>query len=268
MIGCDPHLIAKWLNRPEKPRTRKLHPAYQRAAKFDYVALSDTGRRRTHNEDYVLAAEISGSVLLAVADGVGGAARGSHASKTAIETLAAVMQAADPDDLPPALADAFASAQEAVAALAEGEDAPATTLVAVLIDHDQAWITNVGDSRAYLVSEGRLHRLTDDHSWVAEQVRAGRLTAEEARGNDMRNVITRALGTADARPDFYGPGELASGEAILLCSDGLHGVVPEDEIAQVLDGHLPVRAAASRLIQMANDAGGPDNISVVLFRVR
>lgn len=230
-----------------------------------FVALTDIGVKRDENQDAVLATRLpDGRVLLAVADGVGGTEGGAAASRTAVEQLeAALDESGDPDM---ALTAGYAAANEAVESLGDGERQPATTLVTALVDGSQAWIANVGDSRAYVASGGGLRQLTEDHSWVADQVRAGRLTPEEARKSEMRNIITRAVGNGDSSgPDIGGPFTLASGETLVLTSDGLHGLLAEEQIAAVVATEDP-HAAAQRLIQMARDAGGPDNISVAIYR--
>ena len=231
----------------------------------DFVALTDIGVKRTENQDAVLATRLPGGrVLLSVADGVGGSHDGAAASRTALEALEDVM--AEAHHAETGLADAYAAAHEEVGRLGSGDRRPATTLVTALVHGTRAWIANVGDSRAYLADSKGLRQLTQDHSWVAEQVRAGRMTLEEARRSDMRNVITRAIGTSEsAAPDLTGPLVLTKGDTLMLSSDGLHGLVSEEEIVDVLaSGDL--EEAGQRLIQLARDAGGPDNISVVLYR--
>lgn len=231
----------------------------------EFFALTDIGVKREENQDAVLATRLpDGRILLAVADGVGGSEGGAGASKTALECLEAAVQEAG--DAEAALIEGYAAAHEAVKGLGSGERRPATTLVAALVEGPQAWIANVGDSRAYVASDDGLHQLTEDHSWVADQVRAGRLTPDEARKSEMRNIITRAIGSSDSsEPDLSGPFTLASGEALVLTSDGLHGLVSQDEIAAVVAAE-GLEEAAERLVQMARDAGGPDNISVVIYR--
>jgi len=231
----------------------------------ELAALTDVGLRRNENQDAVLAARLpDGRILLAVADGVGGSDDGAAASKTAIERLEATVH--ESSDAEVALIGGYEAAHEAVASLGSGDRQPATTLVAALIDGAQAWIANVGDSRAYVADDDGLRQLTEDHSWVTDQVRAGRLTPEEARKNEMRNVITRAIGSSDSPgPDLSGPLTLSSNETLVLTSDGLHGLLDDAEIATVIATDKP-EEAAQRLIQMARDAGGPDNISVVIYR--
>jgi protein phosphatase len=231
----------------------------------DFDALTDVGRQRRENQDAVLAEELpGGGVLLAVADGVGGSADGGLASRTAMAAFrTAARRAQDPEDR---LLQGFIRANEAVLELVSGEDRPATTLVAAVAQEGQVWVGNVGDSRAYLADGAGLRQLTEDHSVVAEQVRAGKLTPEEALTSPLRNVITRAIGTSPSTtPDISGPLTLGARDTLLLSSDGLHGVVSDEDIAEVLNGDHG-EETAPRLVELANKAGGPDNISVVLYR--
>jgi protein phosphatase len=208
-------------------------------------------------------------MLAAVADGVGGTGGGKLASACAVETLLAEIWMTDADDPARTLQDAFAAADRAVRAKAEqlGLQGMATTLVAAVVRDGTAWIANAGDSRAYLYRDGALAQLTEDHSWVAEQVRVGRMTAEEASESSFRNIITRAVGAGEsARPDTLGPIELPAGTLLLLCSDGLHGVVSGDAIAAALARGGAPGEMADRLVEMANESGGPDNVSAVIVR--
>jgi serine/threonine protein phosphatase PrpC len=140
----------------------------------------------------------------------------------------------------------------------------ATTVVAVIIDAGHLWWANVGDSRAYLVGEASVQRLTLDHSWVQEQVREGTITPEQARLSERRNVITRSIGfQPKVEVDTGGPVELRATDIVVLCSDGLHGLVTDDDIAQIVRRH-PVAEAAERLVGLSNERGGTDNISVIV----
>jgi protein phosphatase len=137
-------------------------------------------------------------------------------------------------------------------------------MVAVIVDDRHLWWANVGDSRAYLVGEDRVYRLTRDHSWVEEQVRIGTLTPEQARISGRRNVITRSIGfEPEVDVDTGGPVELCSSDIVVVCSDGLYGLLSDDDIARVVRS-CGAAEAAERLIQLSNDRGGTDNISVIV----
>lgn len=232
------------------------------------AASTDPGRVRTVNEDCVLARELrDGSILLAVADGVGGMKGGDVASAEAIAMLADESLWAEAADPAATLEQAFTLANNRVRDLGlERGCTMASTLVAALVRNGQVWLANAGDSRAYLFAGGRLEQLSRDHSLVAEHVRAGILTAEEGEHSDYRNVITRGIGVEDAvEPHSVGPVALPPGSILLLCSDGLHGPVAEAQIKAALSSGTAGTMARS-LIDMANDAGGPDNISVVIWK--
>ena len=228
------------------------------------AALSHPGRKRRHNEDsYVVQPP-----LFAVADGMGGAKAGELASGLA----AAAVQEIENDE----------SGEARVAALIEeanrrvftraSEDRDAsgmgTTMTVALVEDDHVAIGHVGDSRAYLIRAGRLEQLTDDHSLVAELVRSGKLSPEEAESHPQRSVITRALGTeADVDVDTFSV-EAAAGDLFLLCSDGLTTMVDDQTILDAVERHRPnLRDAAKALINAANRGGGEDNITVVFFEL-
>jgi PPM family protein phosphatase len=230
----------------------------------EQYAGSDTGRQRRANEDSLLAR----SPLFVIADGMGGAQAGEVASKLAVESF----QAGLPDSPAPELALA-ALAQAANARIHELSHASAehagmgTTLTAIYVTEDDVAIAHVGDSRAYCLRDGQLLRLTDDHSLVDELMRQGRLTPEEAVEHPQRSVITRALGPeaiveVDTRSFRARPGDV-----YLLCSDGLTTMISEEELAAVLLAHPRLHDAGEALIAAANDAGGRDNITVVLIRL-
>ena len=225
---------------------------------------TDTGRQRRANEDSLMVR----SPLFVVADGMGGAQAGEVASHLAAETFRAGL----PDGAEPEAALATL-AQEANARIHELSHANAeqagmgTTLTAVYVGELEVAIAHVGDSRAYCLRGGELLRLTDDHSLVDELLRQGRLTPEEAVEHPQRSVITRALGIegfvdVDTR-SFRG----MAGDVYLLCSDGLTTMVSEQQIADVLVRAGSLREAGEALIGAANEAGGRDNITVVLLRL-
>ncbi|HET6318741.1 MAG TPA: protein phosphatase 2C domain-containing protein [Chloroflexota bacterium] len=243
-----------------------------------YAARTDTGRMRELNEDYVYAAPISpangaGTVLrhlLMVADGVGGLERGEWASERAVKVVSAELPS-NLEHMPvdAALRQAAESANERIwrevgSSLDPRSGPVATTLVAVVLEERQLWWANVGDSRAYLLGRDHIQQLTRDHSWTQEQVRNGLLTAEQARLSERRNWITRGVGyQANVEVDTGGPIAISGDHLVVLCSDGLHGLVTDPEIADVARS-LEHGAAAERLIALSNERGGIDNISVVV----
>jgi serine/threonine protein phosphatase PrpC len=244
-----------------------------------YSARTDVGRVREINEDRVFAGELplltdrpdaSARHLLVVADGVGGLERGEWASEKALTVVTA--------ELPIHLAsheprEALQLALQAANHLiwrrerseAESRLGPAaTTVVAVVIDALHLWWANVGDSRAYLVGADGVRRLTRDHSWVEDAVRGGALTREQARLSERRNVITRSVGfEPEVEVDTGGPLELRPTDVVVLCSDGLHALMRDDEIADIVRSY-PSAEAAERLVSLSNERGGPDNISVIV----
>lgn len=237
-----------------------------------FAALRDQGRVRQMNQDEAFAAELEGGwVLLAVADGVGGAPGGELASRAAIDMVAGAFQDHPITDPRHSLLGAAAAANGRVREMAATDaDHPnmATTLVVALVDDGgRAWVASVGDSRAYALVGGELRQLTEDDSWVAERVRLGEMTEAEAEESLYKNVITRAIGSEDAvETGEIAEVQLEHGDALLLCSDGLYRMVSDEEMAAVLKPALPVDGTARQLVEMANDAGGVDNIAVAVFR--
>jgi protein phosphatase len=230
----------------------------------DQYAGTDTGRQRRANEDSLLAR----SPLFVVADGMGGAQAGEVASRIAVESFrAGLEESAAPEA---ALATLAMAANSRIHELSHSNAEHAgmgTTLTAIYVGDREVAIAHVGDSRAYCLRDGELLRLTDDHSLVDELMRQGRLTPEEAVEHPQRSVITRALGPegtveVDTRSFRARPGDV-----YLLCSDGLTTMLGEEEIAGVLRSHSSLRGAGEALIAAANEAGGRDNITVVLVRV-
>ena len=225
---------------------------------------TDTGRQRRANEDSMLAR----SPLFVVADGMGGARAGEVASRLAIESFQHGLE--DTTDAEGSLA---AHARAANVSIHERSQADAehagmgTTLTAVYVGAEEVAIAHVGDSRAYCLREGELLRLTDDHSLVDELIRQGKLTPEEAVEHPQRSVITRALGPeAEIEIDTRSY-RARAGDVYLLCSDGLTTMVPDALLAEILLAHGRLRDAGEALIAAANEAGGRDNITVVLLRL-
>lgn len=205
--------------------------------------------------------------LYLLADGMGGHTSGQEASDLAVRTALAEYYR-DPA-LGPAesLAAAVARANEAVDQRAQepGRQGMGTTVVAAALYGDSLYLANIGDSRAYLIRGRGIRQLTQDHSWVQEQRRAGVLTAEEARNHPYSSVITRYLGQAEARPDFFQE-TLHGGDVVLLCSDGLWSAVSDEEMRQAAQSLAPQRAAQT-LVELAKRRGAGDNISAVVLRI-
>jgi protein phosphatase len=248
-----------------------------RAATVTFGQLTDVGRVRTRNEDALGAFEPDDPAILqsrgrlfVVADGMGGHARGDVASRVAVETLRETYyEAARSEPLPEALRVAVQIANEAVyreSRHVEGEPPMGTTLTALVIrDHD-AFLAHVGDSRAFLVRGRRIRQLTEDHSLVAELVRDGVLSATEAERHPSAHVVLRALGLAeDVVIEVQGPLPLRRGDALVLCTDGLTRQVRPHEIRRLAESRPP-RRACEGLVSLANERGGPDNITLLLIR--
>lgn len=232
--------------------------------------ITHKGMRRETNQDQTTTRALpGGKTLLLVADGVGGAGGGEVASAETLESIVAQLAAEPLTDPADALRSAVRRANDVVRERATTDErlkTMATTLVAAIIDNGHAWLINVGDSRAYLYHGGSITPLTEDDSWVAEQVRAGALTEEEAARSPYQNVITRGVGVEETiNVEKVTRHELASGDVLVLCSDGLYRCVTSEQIAETL-ALMPVDAAGKKLIDLANAAGGPDNISVALYR--
>jgi protein phosphatase len=220
--------------------------------------------RRPSNEDAVLAGVLpDGRELAAVADGMGGHKAGEVASQTALEMMLAGLKAGR------SLQDAVTAANTALYAAAQQNPEWAgmgTTLVALLRDGNQYQIANVGDSRAYQVSEGGVDQITSDHSFMAEAVSAGEMTLEDAKRSRWRNALTRAVGTeAELEVDVFGPFDASRPHAVVLCSDGLYGSVSAEALQRCLQASPDPQAAAHRLIDEAYRNGSSDNISVAVI---
>ncbi len=229
-------------------------------------ALTHIGLVRAANQDVALAEELpDGRALLVVADGVGGIPGGEVASRTAVDALAEALRSSSGEPPEAALRRAFAAANDAVRASQHGAfDRMSTTLVAALVQDGTAWVANIGDSRAYLMADGEARQLTLDHSWVEEGIRSGELAPDDPLVALSRHVITRAIGLdADANVDVFGPIDVPADGVVLLCTDGLHGVLDDRAIADV------VAAAGVEVAQSCVDAvlaaGAPDNVAVALL---
>ncbi len=241
------------------------------------AGLTDVGRRREHNQDnlthFVPPDEndlATKGALFVVCDGMGGHAAGEVASELGANAIRDVYYASHQDDVIDNIASAIKSANEAIYQYAQEHPESkgmGTTCVAVLIHGGRAYFVNIGDSRAYLVRDGDLRQVTFDHSWVAEQVKAGLLTEEQARTHAHRNVITRSLGTGPSVTADLFVETLKQGDRILLCSDGLHGYVDDHDIKREMITHPDPEDGVKALVDIANSNGGPDNITALLIHL-
>ncbi len=250
---------------------------------LSWAVSSDPGLRRTSNEDsYSTRPDVG---LFVVADGMGGHVAGEVASRVAVEAIEAFIQetaGADKNRTWPfpfdptisleanRLKAAFRIANRKIgAAIADSQElrGMATTASAVLFGSRTASVAHVGDSRVYVLRDGELEQITADHSWVEEQVRAGTMSRTAARQHPWRNVVTRALsGGEDPEVDVTEVSPKPA-ERYLLCSDGLFGVVPDAQIAEILGAQTPLDAICKRLVSAANEAGGPDNITTLILQI-
>ncbi len=244
---------------------------------FEVATLTDTGRARPHNEDYVdyrlpqdpQLLDSKGGIYL-VADGMGGHQAGEVASQQAIKLAIDQYYSDQAPDVGTSLIRAYKAANRLIYDEAQSDSAKAgmgTTLVAAVVVGRKVYVANVGDSRAYLIGQGGISQITEDHSWVQEQIRAGLLTREQARLHPQRNVVTRALGSKPSVEVDLFEGNLADGDALLLCSDGMSGLVEDWEIEAIVREQSAQDAVRS-LVAKANERGGGDNITVLIVDTR
>lgn len=235
--------------------------------RLDSAAVTDRGQSRERNEDAML----TGEAVFAVADGMGGHLAGDVAATTALLPIEALdgRVFADAASARAALLDAILAANAAVVRKAADEPGlrgMGTTLTATIVEGRRLHVGHVGDSRAYLIRDGAMTQLTRDHTLVAHLVEKGQITQEEAAKHPHRSIVTRAIGVdVDIEIDTMTI-ELEDGDEILICSDGLTGPVEDGEILDTLIDNDDVEDAAQALVDLANEQGGPDNITVVLLR--
>lgn len=236
---------------------------------MEAVGATDLGCVRGNNEDNYLLAPSLG--LYMVADGMGGARAGEHASKIAVETVREVIAAADGRLEPSTLAGAFEEANRRVmhkAAEDSSMEGMGTTLVAALELGPDLVVASVGDSRGYLYENGALRPITEDQSWVNEVGRRLGLDEDSLKNHPMRHVLTMAIGVSDQlRVQSYKL-KPAPGAQVLLCTDGLHGVATEEAIKQTLASADSLDKKCQHLIAAARAQGGPDNITAVILKAR
>lgn len=248
---------------------------------IDFGACSDTGRMRQNNEDsFQVAPELGVFVL---SDGMGGQSAGEVASQMAVETVIARLREDRENPALPLTGERIAGISEEGNRLASAvrlanyrvhqaaqekleRAGMGATLVAVMLNEERLRIAHVGDSRVYRLRNGELELLTQDHSFIAEQVRQGLMTEEESRHSNLQNVLLRAIGV-EAEVEVEVSEELfAEDDTLLLCSDGLTKELSDAQIASVLEETEEPQAVAALLVKLANDAGGSDNVTVIVLR--
>jgi len=241
--------------------------------KLEFAELTDVGRARAHNEDSLghfappssMEAKTHGW-LFALADGVGGQDRGEVASRLAVETMLRAFGSAPASEGHSAvLSRAVQRANTAV--FEAGHGAIATTIVACGLRFDRAVVAHVGDSRCYLIRRGRIQQLTRDHTLANEQAKLGLISGREAASASNKNLLSRSLGINMFVSADTSEHELAAGDLLVLCSDGLHGPVKERELAHAATSSRDLKMAAHKLIDIANELDGGDNVSVQLIRI-
>jgi serine/threonine protein phosphatase PrpC len=241
------------------------------------VLRTDVGLVRSENQDFGTyttpqeeAGAHPGGRLLVVADGMGGHRGGATASRLAGETVKAQYLGSDGDDVPAALLASLTRANARIFSEAQANPdlrGMGTTTSALAIRGNHAWFGHVGDSRIYRVRAEKIEQMTDDHSLVATMVREGLLTTKEAETHPRRNVLQRSMGVAEeVEIDVRGPFQIEEGDTFILCSDGLHGTVKEDEMKEVVTSKA-IDAAADEFIRLAIQRGAPDNVTVIVARV-
>jgi protein phosphatase len=243
----------------------------------EFFSVTDTGRARRNNEDAVALDEPARIAVLA--DGMGGYNAGEVASHMASERvrdelvrrLRPLGQSPAEADIKTALLDAVDLANREVydAAISHAEyQGMGTTLVVAIYRGDRLWLGHIGDSRAYRFRGGRIEQLTRDHSLLQEQIDAGLITAEQASYSTHKNLVTRAVGVDEMVDVEIHEHTVESGDVLLMCSDGLSDMLPDEQMAQLLRTSDSLATAGGMLVQAANAAGGRDNIAVVLARAK
>jgi protein phosphatase len=230
-------------------------------AKEPRLAVESIAGLRPYQEDSALAQSLAdGRLLVAVADGMGGHAAGEVASALALQTLVSALE--DGMDLEAAFVHANAEVHDK--AREPGKQGMGTTLVAALVDDGEFMVANVGDSRGYLLTPEGIRQVTEDHSFVAEAVKRGQ-TLEEAMATPWRDALTRSIGTeAEVEVDTFGPFQVKSDSALMICSDGLYKTLNDDDLRRIFAKSSGPRGAAQTLVSAAFDSGSDDNISVVI----
>jgi len=247
---------------------------------LEFVERTDVGRVREHNEDYLGNAcpETPAQIrthgwLFVLADGVGGNEKGEVASRAAVESMIAGFRNAKDGETHGALLPRLvqqANVHVFEAAVAGGRDSAgmATTMVACALRYDRVTVAHAGDSRCYLIRNGVASQITRDHTIASEQVRLGLVSTQEAAESATRHILSRSLGTEMVVNVETNDHQIYAGDVLILCCDGLHGSVEASEMAAICSHGGDLHTAADKLVALANDRGGNDNISVQLIRIR
>lgn len=242
--------------------------------KLSSYSVTDIGKLRKLNQDYVFTSEVPVGPLpdlFIVADGMGGHKAGEYASKCAVETLVAQVNRSSERGSVRVISKAIREANKRVRQKALSDDnyyGMGTTLVVACLDEEGLCVANVGDSRLYLISGENMRQITTDHSLVEEMVQMGELERGMARTHPDKNIITRAVGVLDeVDVDFFEVEDIAAGDVLLMCSDGLSNMLEDSEMLGIVRSEGSLKERADRLVAAANMNGGRDNITVVLVRV-
>lgn len=237
---------------------------------LDTAARTDIGLTRANNEDSVVSVVPTDAQVMAqkgalfvVADGIGGHTKGELASELAVNTIRDTYYQDTRTDIATVLREAI---ERANLLICERDNRMGTTCVATVLKDNTVYIANAGDSLVYLIRGEQMRQLAEDHSWVAEQVRTGAMTREEAQAQGKGNVITRCLGEERDVKVYVGTEQVQDKDILVLCTDGLHGLVTENEIRTLVEQYGP-EESVQRLIARANENGGTDNITAVVVRV-
>jgi len=247
---------------------------------LEFVERTDVGRVRDHNEDYMGYASPATPAqvrthgwMFVMADGVGGHEKGEVASKTAVESMVAGFHGSKDGEshsavLQRLIQQANVSIFEAAVHGGRNTAGMATTIVACALRYDRVCVAHVGDSRCYLIRNGKAAQITRDHTVASEHVRMGLVSAREAAEGETSHILSRSLGTELIANVDTNDHQVFAGDVLLLCSDGLHGQVDASEMAAICGHGQDLHLAAEKLVAIANDRGGGDNISVQLIRIR
>jgi len=269
----DSQEIASWIANARKSASGHM-------LDLEFAVLSDVGRVRDHNEDYLghtspaTPAQVrTHGWLFVLADGVGGHEKGEVASRLAVESMIGAFHNAKDGEshsavLQRLVQQANISIFEAAVTGGRGSAGMATTIVACALRYDRVSVAHVGDSRCYLIRNGKAAQVTRDHTFASEQVRMGLVTALEAAQGETSHILSRSLGTELVANIDTTDHQVFAGDVLLLCSDGLHGAVEASEMAAICGHGQDLDLAAKKLVALANDRGGGDNVSVQLIRVR